>query len=228
MLACLVLAAAGATARGGIIYNTEPNNTSATAQYIPISDFTKEFNSNIGTGGGGGFVNTSTTIPHVTVLRPGAEQPTANFDFFRFTTTRPGIIVADIDNAPTLANFDTVLHLFNSAGVLLATNDDEVGTGPGDGSGLLGGLLDSRIETGLLPAGDYIVAVAQSPSFGSFGANVTDPIPAFGSYTLNISAVGAVPAAVPVAVPEPGTMALLGVGVASLMAYAAVRRRKKA
>ena len=202
MLACLVLAAAGATARGGIIYNTEPNNTSATAQYIPISDFTKEFNSNIGTGGGGGFVNTSTTIPHVTVLRPGAEQPTANFD--------------------------TVLHLFNSAGVLLATNDDEVGTGPGDGSGLLGGLLDSRIETGLLPAGDYIVAVAQSPSFGSFGANVTDPIPAFGSYTLNISAVGAVPAAVPVAVPEPGTMALLGVGVASLMAYAAVRRRKKA
>jgi len=69
---------------------------------------------------------------------------TANLDF-RFTTIAPGTIVLDVDNTPTATNFYTVLHLFNSQGVLLATNDDS-GVGPGDSPGLIGGLLNSTIE----------------------------------------------------------------------------------
>jgi hypothetical protein len=220
LMACrLALLAVHSTAQAGVILNAEPNDTFSTAQVIPSTAFTQEFNPFIGTGGGGGFMNTSTTIPHVTILRPGAGQTTANFDFFRFTTFQSGIIVADIDNTPTPTNFDMVLHLFDSKGKLLATNDNEVATGPGNGPGLIGGLLDSRIETGILPPGDYVVAVAKSPSFGSEGGGVTDPIPAGGSYTLNISAQ---------AVPEPSTLALLGVGVGGLLGCCAWRRRKRA
>src|SRR6516164_2437351 len=125
LIAGLALVGLCPTAQAGVILNAEPNNTFGTAQVIPSSAFTQEFNPFIGTGGGGSFVNASTTMPHVTILRPGAGETTANFDFFRITTFQSGIIVADIDNTPTPTNFNTVLHLFNSAGVLLATNDNE-------------------------------------------------------------------------------------------------------
>ena len=150
LIAGLALVGLCPTAQAGVILNAEPNDTFSAAQVIPRSAFTQEFNPFIGTGGGGSFMNTSTTIPHVTILRPGDGQTTANFDFFRFTTFQSGMIVADIDNTPTPTNFDTVLHLFTASGDLLATNDDAVARGPGDGPGLIGGLLDSRIETGIL------------------------------------------------------------------------------
>ena len=224
LMAWLALMALHSTAQAGTISNVEPNNTFGTAQVIPSSAFTQEFNPFIGTGGGGSFMNTSTTMPHVTILRPGAGETTANFDFFRITTFQSGIIVADIDNTPTPTNFNTVLHLFNSAGVLLATNDNEVGVGPGDlqPPNLIGGLEDSRIETGILPPGDYVLAVAKSPSKGLDGGDVTDPIPEFGSYTLNISAEG-IPATT-----EPSALALMGVGAGGLVGFCAWRRRKRA
>jgi hypothetical protein len=221
LIAGLALVAIPPAALADTIMNVEPNDTFATAQVIPSPAFTQEFNPYIGTGGGDGFRNTSTTLPHVTILRPGAGQTTANLDYFRFHTFVPGVIVADIDNTPQATNFDTVLHLFTGSGILLATNDDEGKGGPGDlpPPALIGGMLDSRIETGILPPGDYVVAVANSPSFGSAGGGVTDPIPAFGSYTLNISAQG---------IAEPGALVLMSVGVAALIGYAAWRKRKTA
>jgi len=218
LTACLALAAISPPARAGIILNAEPNNTFNSAQVISSAAFTLDFVSPIGSGGGAGFVNTSTVMPHVTIERPGTGETTANLDFFRFTTTASGRLILDIDNTPVPTNFDTVLHLFTASGLLLATNDDAL-RGPGDGTGLTGGSLDSRIETGILPAGTYVAAVAHSPSVGSFGGVVTDPIPAGGSYTLNIS----IPAPTPV--PEPGSMSLLGMGVAGLMGLAFRRRR---
>jgi hypothetical protein len=219
LIACLALAGIPSTAQADTILNVEPNDTFATAQVIPTPAFTQEFNPYIGTGGGGGFKNTSMTLPHVTILRPGAGQTTANLDYFRFHTFVPGIIVADIDNTPMATNFDTEIHLFTGSGLPLATNDNEVGTGPGDGTGLIGDSLDSRIETGMMAPGDYVVAVARSPSVASNGGGVTDPIPAGGSYTLNISAQ---------AIAEPGALTLLGVGVAALMGYLTWCRRKMA
>jgi hypothetical protein len=221
-LACLALVIVQATAQADTILNMEPNDTFATAQVIPAPAFTMEFNPYIGTGGGGAFKNTSTTVPHVTILRYGDNEGTANFDYFRFHTFLPGTIVADIDSKPLKTNFNTVLHLFDSRGIPLATNDDEVGTGPGDDDGLIGGSQNSRIETMILPPGDYVVAVANSPSFPMLGGVITGPspmIPAHGSYTLNISAQGT---------PEPSTLTLMGVGAAALIGYAAWRRRKTA
>jgi hypothetical protein len=220
LTACLALAAIGPPARAGIILNAEPNNTFGTAQVIPSADFTLDFVSTIGSGAGGGFVNTSTTMPHVTIERPGTGETTANLDYFRFTTTVSGRLILDIDSTPVPTNFDTVLHLFTGSGILLATNDDNGGD-PGDGPGLIGGLLNSRIETGVLPAGTYVAAVAQSPSVGSNGGGVTDPIPAGGSYTLNIS----IPAAPLLPIPEPTSLSLLSVGVVSLTGFALWRRR---
>jgi hypothetical protein len=222
LIACLALAAVPPTAQAGEILNVEPNDTFATAQVIPSPAFTMEFNPYIGTGGGGAFKNTSTTIPHVTILRPGDNQVTANFDFFRFHTFAPGIIIADIDSKPLATNFNTVLHLFDSRGIPVASNDNEVGTGPGDGDGDIGGSLNSRIETGILPPGDYVVAVANSPSFALPGGAImgsSPMIPAHGSYTLNISAQ---------AIAEPATLMLMGVGMAGLIGYATWRRRKTA
>jgi hypothetical protein len=126
LIAYLAVVGIQPTAQADLILNLEPNDTFATAQVIPTAAFTLEFNPHIGTGGDSGFQNTSMTLPHVTILRPGDNQVTANFDFFRFTTFERGIIVADIDSKPLATNFDTVLLLFNGQGVLLATNDDEV------------------------------------------------------------------------------------------------------
>jgi hypothetical protein len=225
VLVGLALAAALPAARADIVLNQEPNNTFATAQVIPASAFTQEFNPYIVVSGpSGGYVNSSLITPHATILRPGTDEFTSNLDYFRFHTAG-GPIVADIDSTPVATNFDTKIYLFNADGLLLATNDN-VGlpTDPGDGPGLIGGLLNSRIETGMLPAGDYLLAVSQAPSFGFNGGDVVGspfgggPIPFQGSYTLNLS----------IETPEPSTLAMLGLGIAGLVVCRTWRRRQRA
>jgi hypothetical protein len=225
LIACLALVGIPPTASADTIFNKEPNDTFATAQVIPPPAFTLDFSPYIGTGGGGAFKNTSETVPHVTILRPGTDETTANFDYFRFHTSIPGTIVADIVSRPLLTDFDTVLHLFTGSGLWLASNDNKAAVGPGDlpFPAEIGGRLNSKIETGILMPGDYVVAVANAPSFGANGGVITGPnpmIPAHHSYTLNISAQGAIPA--------PSSLTLLVVGMASLMGYAAWRKRKTA
>ena len=70
LAAWLALAAIGPPAQAGIILNAEPNDTFGTAQVIPSASFTLDFVSTIGSGGGSGFVNTSTAMPHVQSAHP--------------------------------------------------------------------------------------------------------------------------------------------------------------
>jgi hypothetical protein len=210
ILLALFLSSAAVTAAP--ILEIEPNNTFGTAQLIPSSAFTLTFNPNIGTGSGAAFVNTSTTIPNVTIQ--AIASPDASVDYFRFTTTAPGIIILDIDSTPVNTNFDTMIFLFNALAIPLFSSDDN-NNDPGDGPGIIGGAFNSRIETPVLPAGDYVAAVSQFFAVASPGGGVTNAVPAGGTYTLNVSAQ---------VVPEPATLLLFGAGFAGLTAF---RRRQR-
>jgi hypothetical protein len=250
LLSCLPLAFLPAAARAGIIFNQEPNNTFPTAQVIPGSAFTKDFDPNVVISNSSqGWDNTSLIYPHVTILRPAQPNSPGNLDFFRFNTIAPGFIAADIitniltpSYIPT--NFDTKMYLFTGDGVLLAENDDSAFLNPPPGhdpNNAIGGYLNSRIETGTLPAGQYVIGVSWSPSEadnngdifptspflgGNIPGNDAPPIfPGFppmfpppGSYTLVISAN----------TPEPTSIVILGLAVLGLIAFVAWNRRFQA
>lgn len=204
LLACAALVAVNTAARADIINEVEPNNTFATAQIIPDSAFTLNFDPNIGLNAGAAFVNTSTTIPHATVLlNIGGTTP----DFFRFTHLG-GQIILDIDSSPVVTNHDAFISLFNSAGQELAFSDDNGGD-PGDIPGvIIGGAFNSRIQS-IQPAGDFVVSVQ---GFGGAPQQTA---------TLNISAFA------PQQIPEPTTLALLGMGAFAAAGYV-VRKRRRA
>lgn len=187
-------------ARAGIVYGASDNDTFGQAQDV-TPFFSTEFNPDVVISSPSGYVNNSLTAPHVTILRPDTTKPTDQLDYFKFTLLGDGAVAADITSAPVLTNFDTKIYLFDSDGNLVAENDDKgYPLVPDDLFGLIGGAWNSRIETGILPAGTYYVGVSISPSFtdGVGGDIFGTPfgggaIPAGGSYTLNISTTAIVP-----------------------------------
>ncbi len=101
----------------------------------------------------------SSVYSHVTILQHG--RATAGYDFYQFTNPRQGWVTLDVDSTPIGTNFDTHIGIWNSDGILMASNDD-YGNDPGDNyPSLIGGWYNSAIRNLELNPGHYTVGVAQ-------------------------------------------------------------------
>ncbi len=95
----LVCASAG-TAHAGLIFETEPNNTLATANFIGNFD-----------------------VPGGSVLVDGSITP-GDVDWFQFTITGDTQLVSATFGVPSSAVGDSILSLYDSLGTLIIQDDD--------------------------------------------------------------------------------------------------------
>ncbi len=149
------------------IPDREPNDTLATAQNVD-GFFTRNYSADIGDAS----TNTSTTIPHVTILGTG----NGSYDYFSFTVLQPGIAIFDIDyGSSDASSFDSYLTLFSSSGTVLASNDD-ANTLYGQAGSVSG--LDSFMTYNFTQAGTYIIEV---------GSCCKGTLPVVAGYSLQLS-----------------------------------------
>lgn len=205
----------------GVVIEIEANNSLATAQAVDFH-FTLGFSPDIGNGTH--TDNTSTTIPHVTVVGSGD----GSFDYYSFYFPGPGttsgFVVLDVDH--TSSSLDSHVALWSADGSLLGHNDDYDYRGGAEGSRLdYGGTTsyDSLMTTYLTAPGTYIVGVgrwAASPGTGGYsGGFINAELQPGDVYTLQISVEG-VPA-----VPEPASWAMTVAGLIGLIARTLRQRR---
>lgn len=146
------------------ISEVEPNDSIVNTQNIDAS-FSVGLNPDI---------TNSDTWPWVSIAGTGD----GSFDYYSFEVPSGGVTgYFDTDHT----NFDTMLFLYDSTGVLLSSNDDTSGD-PGSSSG-----LDSWITYNFTEPGIYIIAVGEfysSGNPGGVGGNTPDSGDA---YTLQVS-----------------------------------------
>ena len=121
----------------------------------------------------------STVLPHATIQ--ATVGATAAYEYYAITMNTAGRIVLDIDTYPTTGSTDAYLLLLDSAGNILAFNDD----GPADPGDTTSN--NSFIDYTVFTAGTYYVQVA---SYLGSGIGY-QPNPANQTYVLNISAQNA-------------------------------------
>jgi Ca2+-binding RTX toxin-like protein len=138
------------------------NNTIATAR--PITAFTLEADANI---------QNSTSQPHATVFGVGDDT----YRVYSLKVTKTGITATfDIDfGAQTPISFDPHLRLYNSAGTVLADNDDASTSLGGGGST---SSLDSYLQFTFSTVGTYYIEVARNSHL---------VVPAGDTYQLQVS-----------------------------------------
>ncbi len=138
----------------GSVFEREPNDALASPEALDSRAFVTTVNPNITDTQG-----VPTTLPHVTILGRG----NGTFDFYSFTGTAGDRVILDIDGA----TFDSQLFLFDSAGNVVASNDDGFINGGLNGDALDAGSLsteDSFLEFVLQSSGTYTVGVGRFDS----------------------------------------------------------------
>ncbi|BAP54409.1 filamentous hemagglutinin family domain-containing protein [Thioploca ingrica] len=152
-------------ALAGVISEVEPNDSIANAQNIDAS-FSVGLNPDIANSG---------IWPWVSIAGTGD----GSFDYYSFEVPAGGVTgYFDTDHA----NFDTMLFLYDSTGVLLSYDDDIGELDPGSDSG-----LHSWIQYDFTEPGTYIIAVGEYYSSGNPGG-VSGNTPDSGDdYTLQVS-----------------------------------------
>jgi Bacterial pre-peptidase C-terminal domain/PEP-CTERM motif len=146
----------------------------------------------------------STSLPHVSILGQG--DFSGDRDFFSFTASAGSMARFDIDQG--MPDLDPWLNLYSSTGNLLWSQDDGGMVDPGSSHA-----YDSYGTYTFATSGLYVVSVQRWPNSGmEVGQN----------YRLQLSVENHT---LPQAVPEPGSLALLGLGVIGL-ALSVSKRRK--
>lgn len=200
-LGVFALVAAAGTANAGLVFESEPNNTAATAN--PIGTF------NIP---GGSVLIDGTITPGTLQQQTGAPGTPGDVDWFTFTVTGISTVVASIFSLNN-TTADSQLWLVSGNGTtILAFNDNG---NPGGGSPS----MSSLIQFNLAP-GTYFLAVS-----GFNDGNASNLPDGFAGNTTQLSGhtqsfdykflVGFN------VIPTPGATALLGLG-----ALAIARRRR--
>ena len=189
------LALTATPAAAAFVADVEANDTLATAQNID-GFFSLEANAEIAN---------STTMAHATVI--GAAH--SSYDIYRFTVAAANTLAYfDIDHA---SHFDSVVSVFNAAGVQLAMNDDTpFSADPGSSF-----RIDSYLTYTFANAGQYYVRVSSH----RLGAESST-----GTYALHTSIQGHATGAVP----EPGAWALMILGFGAAGASLRDSRRRAA
>lgn len=163
-----------------------------------------ENNGSLGTADLVNLFGAGTETLQGSISRNPAADGLADFDyFFLGNFSVPGFI-----QVQTSSDFDPVLGLYDVAGALVASDDDS------------GGGLESLLTFNITVPGAYTLVTrgfGSDFSYDPFSLTPGNPFGSQGNYTATIQYRGAEGA-----VPEPATIALIGLGLAGM----AARRRK--
>ncbi|MCW8944465.1 MAG: PPC domain-containing protein [Sedimenticola sp.] len=184
------------SAQAAVISEIEANDSIATAQNIDAA-FSVGSNSDIAN---------SATMPWVSILSSG----TASYDYYTFSATAGSAGIFDIDYGMNQGgSFDPELVLFGPGGVYI-TNNDDASTSNGAGGSIHS--YDPYISYTFASTGMYTIGVCEYSCGGGNGGMSGNIPEATDTYTLQVSVQNHSTSNIP----EPGTLLLLGLGLAGI------------